>query len=81
MTLMYFTARNEQHLIAKSQCLIYSMYLRKYRFKRLNAHKAFVLKKLEELGTRQEELNFLASKIDFENCKEDSIQASTVVDW
>ena len=81
MTLVYFTAKNEQEIVTKGYNLIFSLHHNKREdLKKINDCKSFVLKKLGELGSKAEELDFLNDRLDFEAYLGNSVQESTIID-
>lgn len=81
LTLIFFTARNDNYTTSR----IYSIMANTIgsnaeQIENMEACKAFVLKKLVALGSKESEISFLDSQINFSNMIGDSIKVSALLD-
>ena len=81
LTLTYFIAKTDKETTRKVYKLIAQIdIVNKNYLKQLESCKVFVLKKLKDLGTKDDEIDFLDKQIDFNKYLEDVFKVGEILD-
>lgn len=81
LTLIFFTARNDNDTTSRIYSIMATMIgYNSEQIDNMEACKAFILKKLAELGSKESEISFLESQINFSKNIGDSFKVSLLLD-